>query len=138
MASFTPRIGHILLSLGVFTLLYLSMFGIFHMGMAMSMDGQMSDCPFMLGMNICPMTPFEHVSFVHDFFTNIPQQQDMILALILAVSFVAATGLIWLRQLFTPPDRFRSIGYFYRNRYFSIQRLLQQLFSNGILNPKPY
>ena len=128
----------IILSFGVFALLSMSVFGVFHSTMVMPMDGKMSDCPFMPGMNVCPMTPFEHVSLMQNFFTNIPQQQDMTLALILAISFVAATGLIWLRQLFIPPDRCRSVGYFYRNRYFSIQRLLLQLFSNGILNPKLY
>ena len=138
MISTNQYLGRTIIALGVFMLLYMSLFGIFNMNMSMTMDGQTSDCPLMLGMNICPMTPFEHVAFMQNFFTNIPQQQDMTLALILAVSFLAIAGLAWLKQLVIPPDRFRSAGYFYRNRHIPIQGLLQHLFSQGILNPKLY
>ena len=138
MISKSQYLGRIIIALGVFMLLYMSLFGIFNMNMSMTMDGQMSDCPLMLGMNICPMTPFEHVAFMQNFFTNIPHQQDMTLVLLLATSFIAGIGLAWLRQLVIPPDRFRSVGYFYRNRYIPIQGFLQHLFSQGILNPKLY
>ena len=126
------------LALGIGAFLSMTLFGMFQSAMSMSMDGKMPDCPFMPGMSLCQMTPLEHVSYMQSFFTNIPQQESPVLALLLALSFVAVTGLVWFRQLFIPPDRFRSVGYFYRNRYFSIQRLLQQLLSNGILNPKLY
>jgi hypothetical protein len=126
------------LSIGFAAFLFMSMFGVFHSAMSMGMDGKMSDCPFMPGMNVCPMSPLEHVSLMQGVFSNIPQQQDATLTLILFITFVAITGFIWFRQLFVPPDRFRAKGYFYRNRHFSIPRLLQGLFSTGILNPKPF
>lgn len=138
MLSSRNYLGRLVLSVGFFALLFVSMFGIFHYSMAMSMDGTMSDCAGMPGMNVCPMTPFEHVSFMQNFFSNIPPQQDMTLALILAIGFVALTSFAWFRQSLIPSDSLRSIGYFYRNKQYSIVRLFQELFSLGILNPKPF
>jgi hypothetical protein len=124
-------------TLGVVALLSMSMFGVFHYGMSMSMDGTMSNCPFMPGMNVCPMTPLEHVSFMQSFFTNIPPLQDPALALILAIAFVALVSVVWFREFFTP-DPLRSSGYFYRYRNSSLPNLIQELFARGILNPKPF
>jgi hypothetical protein len=137
MVSFTPRIGRAILSLGVVAFLSVGTFGMFSSA-TMGMDGTMSHCPFMPGMNVCPMTAFEHISFMQGLFSNVPHQQDTALALILAMSFVAIASLIWFRQLFVSTGLSRSIGYFYRNRYFSFQRVLQELFSSGILNSKRY
>jgi hypothetical protein len=124
-----------IISLGIIALLSMSFFGVFYFSMSMGADGKMSDCPFMPGMSVCPMTPFEHASTMQGLFTSIPVQQDAF-TLILAAAFVAVVGLTWLKQFFIPLERARSSGYFYRYRDPSIPRKLQELFSQGILNPK--
>ena len=128
-----------LLILGMSAFLVMNLFGIFHSGMTMSADGKMSDCPFMPGMNVCPMSPLEHVSYMHDLFTNVPQQQNPMLAFLLLLMGLALVAVVWLRNLYTPPNlTSRSQLYFYRQRSLSIPLLFQELFSNGILNPKPF
>lgn len=127
------------LTLGIGTFLFMSLFGMFHSAMSMSMDGKMSDCPFMPGMNVCPMSPLEHVSFMQSFFTNIPQQENPLLALLFSLAFVAFVSVTWFKRFFSPPDpNLRALQHLYRQRSFSILRLLQELFSQGILNPKPF
>lgn len=121
------------LTLGIGAFLFMSFFGMFH-SMSMNMDGKMSDCPFMPGMNMCPMTPLEHASIMQSFFTNILPQADSMLALLLVLSSIALVTIVWFRQL-RPPLVCRSI-YNHRWRALSIEPLFQQLLSNGILNPK--
>ena len=123
--------------LGIGTFLFMSLFGVFHSSMGMSMDGKMSDCPFMPGMNVCPMSPLEHATFMQGFFTNIPQQENPFLTLLFSLAFAAFLSITWLKRFFLPPDlNQRALQHFYRQRSFSILRLLQELFSQGILNPK--
>jgi hypothetical protein len=112
----------------------------FQSAMGMSMDGTMSDCPFMPGMSMCAMSPLEHVSLMQNFFKNITQQENPILSLLLALTFIATIGVVWFRRLVVPPNLslLRQLQYFYRQRSYSILRLLQELFSNGILNPKSF
>jgi hypothetical protein len=139
MSSFAESAKNSFLALGIGTFLFMSLFGMFHSAMSMSMDGKMSDCPFMPGMNVCPMSPIEHVSFMQSFFTNIPQEENPLLALLFSLAFVAIVGLVWSKKLFSPPDpNLKALQYFYRQRSYSILRLLQELFSQGILNPKPF
>lgn len=132
-------IKSIFLTLGIGTFLFMSLFGIFQSAMGMSMDGKMSDCPFMPGMNVCPMSPLEHMTFMQSFFTNIPQQENPLLALLFSLAFIAFVSVTWFKRFFSPPDPSqRALQHFYRQRSFSILRVLQELFSQGILNPKPF
>ena len=128
------------LAFGIVAFMFMTLFGMFQPAMNMSMGGDMSShCPFMTGMNLCPMTPLEHVSYMQSFFTSIPQQENPFLVLLLALSFIAVFGLPWLRNLFSPPNSSsRSFQYFYRQRSRSIPNVLQELFSQGILNPKSF
>jgi hypothetical protein len=130
-------LAQMMLTLGVGALLSMSVFGILHMGMNMNMDGMASPCPFMPGMNVCSMSPLEHASQMQSLFTSIPQTQDTVLALILAIGLTAFAGVPWLRKLLLP-DLIKVSKFFYRYRNRSIPRLLQELFSTGILNPKPF
>lgn len=114
-------------------LLSMSTVSIFSMGVGM--DGTMSDCPLMPGMNVCPMSPLEHIATLQSLFTVIPQQQDVLLALLLAATFLALAGIYRPKILLVfkkPPASF----YRYRNR--TIPGLFQELFSSGILNTKLY
>jgi hypothetical protein len=130
-------LAQMILTLGVGALLSMNVFGILHTGMSMNMDGMATPCPFMPGMNVCPMSPLEHVSQMQSLFTSIPQTQDIVLALILAIGLMAFAVAPWLRNLLLP-NRTRVPRFFYRYRNRSIPRLLQKLFSKGLLNPKPF
>jgi len=117
----------------------INLFGIFHFGMNMSADGKLTDCPFMPGMNVCPMSPAEHASFMQSLLANIPQQENPVLAFLLALSFVGAICVAWFRKLYSSTEIVaKTTHYFYRQRRLSILRVFQELFSRGILNPKPF
>ena len=117
----------------------ITLFGIFHFGMTMSASGSMADCPFMPGMNMCPMSPVEHAAFMQSFLTGVPQLENPILMFLLAISLLALGSVAWLRKLYSPPETILETKlYFYRQRYFPILRFFQELFSNGILNPRPF
>lgn len=130
-------LAQVAFTFGVSALLAMSVFGILQSGMAMNMDGIMSPCPFLPGMNVCPMSPLEHASQMQNLFTSIPQAQDSILALIFAIGLMAFVGASWLKELLIPALA-RASRFLYRYRNRSIPRLLQKLFSRGILNPKPF
>lgn len=128
-----------LLTLGIGTFLFMSLFGSFQSVMGMSMDGAIPGCPIMPGMSMCAMSPLEHISLMQSFFTGITQQENPIFTLLLALTFFACLSTIWFRRLFSPSDSDqRALLYFYRKKFFSILGLLQELFSQGILNPKPF
>jgi protein-tyrosine-phosphatase len=128
----------IVLILGFGALIAMSTFGIVYSGMSMGMDGRnMSDCPLMPGSNMCHMSPLEHASLMQSIFTNILQQEDATLLLILVVGLVATSVITWFRNLLVP-DPLRHSGSQYRYRERLIPQAIQELFSNGILNPKPF
>jgi len=119
--------------------LSIAFFGIFNFGMSMSADGSMTNCPFMPGMNVCPMSPVEHASFMQSFLTSIPQQENPVVAFLLALGFVAMLAVAWFSKLFSLPGSIlKTALYFYRQRRRSIFSIFQELFSGGILNPKPF
>jgi hypothetical protein len=103
----------------------------------MTMDGTMSDCPFMSGMSVCNMTPFEHLSAWQRMFTTLPNQST-ILELIL-ISSILSFCFIYFRYLFSPPKNTFSLTQrrLYQNQFFP-RTDLQEAFSNGILNPKTF
>jgi hypothetical protein len=126
------------LTLGFGALLVMSTLGIVYSGMSMSMGGgKMSYCPLMSGSNVCPMSALEHAALMQSIFTNIPQQQDATILFILAISIMAAIGIGWFRSVLTSAP-FKYSGFQYRYKERLILRAIQELFSNGILNPKPY
>ena len=139
MLSVGRLLKNALLVSAVMGFLSIAFFGVFHFGMTMSADGKMTDCPFMPGMSVCPMNPVEHAFFMQSFLTSIPQQENPVLAFLLALSFVVLGSVTWLRKLYAPPDIVSETElYFYRQRCSPILRLFQELFSSGILNPKPF
>jgi len=103
----------------------------------MTMDGTMSDCPFMSGMSVCNMTPFEHLSAWQRMFTTLPNQSSVLE--ILLISSIFTFCFIYFHALFSPPKNSFSLTQkrLYQNQYFSVP-YLQEAFSNGILNPKTF
>ena len=138
MTSLGERASHAVLSLAVVGFLFMTLFGVFHLEMPTRVDGSMLPCPFMPGMNMCSMNALEHIAFVQGMLTSIPYQQDLTFALV-SLLFLVATGVVWFRRLsHSPPDLQRPLAYFYYQRHVPIETSLQHLFSNGILNPKPF
>ena len=124
----------VIASFGVFALLSINLFGIFHY--EMPMDGKMDPCPFMPGMSVCPMSTLEHASLMQGFFGNVPAQQSLTLLLI-GLMFVASIGLVWIRRLFPALKELQNpLSYFYYQRHIPRETIFQTLFSDGILNPK--
>ena len=135
----TQRIGTILLAFGIVTLLLVGASGLPHMGMNKSMDEHgnmaMSDC-YMPGMTaLCSMTPLEHVASQQSMFTSI-QTESLVLTLLLLVLFVASAA--WMKQIHSPPARRGGTAFRRRSEYIPFATQLQELFSSGILNPKPF
>lgn len=138
MISTKRNFSQILLSFAVVALLLISA-GLPHFGMTMSMDMDgnmtMTDC-YMPGMTaICNMTPLEHVASWQSMFTSTPVQSFMLLLLSLVLT--ALVGFLWTRQEHSPPLLQRKHPVFSRRREYIPQHTsLQELFSQGILNPK--
>lgn len=137
MSSITEYV----LSLAVFVFLSVSFLGLSHANMPMGEDGNMtmSNCPFMSGQAVvCNMDPLEHIAAWQNMFTSIPQQDIATLLLILLASL--ALVFIWTRQRRRIPitDSLSTLGRVRAKEYIPIANSLQELFSNGILNPKLY
>ena len=136
MTLCSKGVARIALFLSVASLLYMTLFGAFHLSHAMGTDGKMDTCPLMPGMNICPMSPLGHASLMQSLLTNIPQQQDLTLAL-LGLVFITIIGLVWCRRFYQPlAEHEKPPAYFYYQRHAHVETILQNLFSKGILNPK--
>ena len=103
-------------------------FGVFAMA---GMDGHHHEpgCPFMPGEQaICAMTALDHISAWQSTFTTTLPTLFVYLLLAVAVLFV------W--KYYSPPDLFVRQLLPSRNREPISVSLYQELFSNGILNPK--
>ncbi len=122
-----------LFSLATLTFLMVGSLGIMHMGMGMSPEGQMSDCPFSLDTSVCTMSPLEHIGAVQSFFTSLPQQNNTFAYFLLFI--LAAATLVTFLLISTSPPKLaykRPID----REYIPLHSSLQEAFSRGILNPK--
>ena len=110
---------------------------LFHLSMGMGMMGDTTDCPFMSHEEtVCPMNLADHIGAWKDVFLSVIPGLTLILAAAVTAIFVApiAPNLLLKTQYTSPPlHRYLQI----RTYTFSY-RPLQELFSNGILNPKLY
>ena len=133
------KIVKTILLLGIAAFLLVGFFGLSHLSMNMEMNGEMSmaDCPFMIGFSLCTMTPFQHISMWQNLFTNIPLQNPTLILLLLASALTLLY--FWIKQLYPPPKNIlRYFRYTSYQKYIPITRSFQELFSNGILNPKTF
>lgn len=110
-------------------------FSLFHMSMGMDMSGGMSDCPFMTHEEvICPMDFADHLgTWKSVFLAVVPTLVILLVIVSVAVPIASiAPNLLRRIQSASPPQsrwlKARTYTFFYRS--------LQELFSNGILNPK--
>lgn len=133
------KFARLLFALGLVTVLLVGISGVSHFGMQMKtdMDGNMpmSDC-FMPGMTtLCTMNPIEHLAWWQGMFTSIPTQDFTLVFLLLLAGAVLA--LILTKQIHSPPRQLeKSFQFRERRDYIPLASPFQELFSNGILNPK--
>ncbi|MBY0473326.1 hypothetical protein K2Q00_03565 [Patescibacteria group bacterium] len=129
----------ILLLFGLATFLFLGVFGMPH-SMIMGPDGNMtmSNCPFMSGQAaVCNMNPLEHIAAWQSMFTSTFQQNGSTLILLLLAAL--ALALVWTRLRWPTSQRaLRPLFRIARRETYLPPPLLQELFSNGILNPKVF
>lgn len=118
----------------VLLLLSLMLFGTLsmaHTSMNMNHDGGMTDCPFMPGVTICSMSPFEVISASQSFLSDIALQKDIALLLLLISGAFVSYALF---KFFSPPrdlHAFRIIS-----KHSKQTNFLLEAFSSGLLNPK--
>lgn len=129
-----------LLTLGFFTFVILSIFGLGHMSnMETTKDGAMEGCVFTEKTMLCKMGIVEHISLWQGMFTAMPQESLMFIALLIllmAVIFVT-------KNILAPPRLSRSEAltkrlYLRKNPDLLLFDFLKEAFSRGILNPKIY
>jgi hypothetical protein len=118
-------------------LLFMSSFGMLHMGMNMGPDGTMSDCPFAPGgSSICTMTPLEHIGAIQSLFTTLPQRDNALSLFLLLISGIFAVVFFW--QSASPPKLLYKRRSIFERGYIPLHGFLQEAFSNGILNSKVF
>lgn len=141
MVFANQRLWKLLFLTGVIIIFLTGAIGLPHFGMAMEMDMDgnmtMTNC-YMPGMTaVCNMSALEHIAGWQGMFTSL-LSQNLALALLFLVLAVVL-GFVWLRQAYSPPQRVRTSFRFSRRReYIPLHSSLQELFSNGILNPKVF
>jgi len=120
--------------LALVSLLSFGTFGMLNMSMDMQMDGTMGHCPFDLGTSVCTMTPLAHIAASQSFFTTLVTYSDVLMILAAFVFAMYAAAVFW--KPLAPPLVFTYARVRAREpEHFSY---LQEAFSNGILNPKPF
>lgn len=108
-------------------------FGVFLINM--NMDGDMHPhCPFMIGSSICNMTIADHYLAASTVFTALPQLNTFIFLSLIVLGFLSL--LIFIPKLFAPPPL--KLKPFNLLKYIPLHSSLQEVFSNGILNPKTF
>ncbi|MBI3633302.1 MAG: hypothetical protein HY226_03355 [Candidatus Vogelbacteria bacterium] len=118
-------------------LFVVALFGIFS-GMQTGMDGKMSNnCPFTIGSSLCSMGVLEHIESWQVMFSSVPKSFGLfiLLAAILAVFFLTFYSIL--------PNTKNTLLFIIerrRSRFYTpfSQPILQEAFSQGILNTKVY
>jgi hypothetical protein len=110
-------------------------FGVLHVGMDMDASGSMSACPFMGMTALCQMTPLEHIEAWQGMFTSLPWSAGaaaLAFVLLVFLGLASAAG-VRIRPVCT---EYQALQCLRRREYAPPTNPLQELFSNGILNPK--
>lgn len=132
------RIQKALMILGLVAFLSLGFLSMSHSSMAMGEDGNMTmtNCLLMSEQAVvCNMNPLEHIAAWQSMFTSTPSQNGSMLVLLFLAAL--ALALVWTRSLWPPPEKTSGLGFRFVCREEHLPPpLLQELFSNGILNPK--
>lgn len=115
---------------------WILVFGLYQFGLNMSSDGEMVTCPFSgHSMSICKMNPMEHLQEWQNMFVADPSMGTFLL------SFLCLLLLAFFD--YTKYQKRQDLIVFYKKSYFNFKtkpvfNILQESFSNGILNPKTF
>ncbi len=110
------------------------------LGMQKDAQGKMSGCMFS-GTTICTMTAFEHLAAWQSAFTATVSHQALSLLALLLLAVTLFAAYMAMRMLFNAVlALLEAHQKLYARRAFAISHVnpLQELFSQGILNPKTY
>ncbi|MBY0539209.1 hypothetical protein K2P56_02090 [Patescibacteria group bacterium] len=140
MVVLIAKIAKTALVLGFIAFLILGFFGVQHLSVTMGPDGDMtmSPCLFMTSKTVvCNMTPLQHIAAWQSMFTTMSQQDGLALILLLLAMF----ALVLIRTKARWPKPRRTLVPIFcvaRRENYLPPTLLQELFSNGILNRKVF
>lgn len=117
--------------------MWVLVFGLYQFGVNMNMGGGMVNCPFSgHAMSICKMNPMEHLQEWQNMFLADPALGSILfLVLILASFLIISRFAKYLNQINLTNSYKKLLLYFQSEPIINI---LQEAFSNGILNPKTY
>jgi len=123
--------------------LIVTAFELSNFGMATKADGQMSSCPFMDigGAVVCKMSPLEHIEAWQNMFTATVSSKTVdTLALLLLVTIIFAAFTTMRLPFNAMLALLEAHQKLYARRAFAPAHVnpMQELFSQGILNPKVY
>lgn len=113
--------------------LLLGSFGMVPMGA--HQDGAMTDCPFSPGVAVCGMSLQEMIAASQNLLTSMLLQKDFVALLSLLIT--AALGFAFFWKPLTPLQPSLACTPLSYHRYIP-RHILEELFSRGILNPKPF
>ncbi|MDE1925332.1 MAG: hypothetical protein KGH79_04120 [Patescibacteria group bacterium] len=137
----SKKLGRALASALLTAFIVVSLFGVAQgIGMQTDSHGKMTGCMFS-GTAICTMTPFEHLAAWQSMFTAIVSSQSVnMLALLLLAATVFAAFMATQLLFDAALDLLEARQRLYARRAFAAAHLnpLQELFSQGILNPKKH
>ena len=104
-------------------------------GMKMNNNGEMEGCPFTMSA-ICPMGVFEHIGNWQSLFMVTFKKVSTLSPLIT----FALILLVGYRTSYKPPDITTQTHshYWYQTQEIPVFNYLQEMFSQGILNPRLY
>ena len=126
------------LALGLFTFVMLGIFGLGQMdGMAANENGDMTGCIFTGKTMLCKMSVIEHISLWQSMFTAMPQENLILLVLVILLVAVLFTT----KNSIGPPRLSRDETstqklYLVQHPNLSLFDPLKESFARGILNPK--
>lgn len=122
-------------SIVLFTI-WILVFGLYQFGLNMNAGGRLVTCPFSgHSMSICKMNPMEHLQEWQNMFVADPNLGILLLSLVFS--------LLLIFFLYTKYHKRPDSSVFYKKSHFNfhtkpIFNILQESFSNGILNPKTF
>lgn len=128
----------VLMALWLVAFLTFGFMSISHTVLNMGSDGMaLSNCLFMSNQaTVCDMSPLEHIAAWQSMVTIAPLQND--LGLLMALLIALTLALVWTTHYLQESEqrpRVRFSDYVRRENY-PPPSLYQDLFSDGILNPK--
>ena len=125
--------------LGIVTFFVMSATMIPHMGMSMAMGGdgtmQMTPCSMPGMTTLCTMNPLTHITEWQEMFVALPLNIFAFAFLLFGISVAVVFSWTW-QEHFSLKIQRGSRLLVRRNEQPDVSSPLQELFSNGILNPK--